>query len=42
LSHEELLELRERYVAAVGPEPPKLIEHNENVEARDDSTSIDR
>ena len=26
LSHEELLELREKYVAAVGPEPPKQIE----------------
>ena len=30
LSHEELLELREKYVAAVGPEPIKLIEHSEN------------
>ena len=30
LSHEELLQLREKYMAAVGPEPTKLIEHNEN------------
>jgi hypothetical protein len=30
LTHEELLQLREQYVAAVGPEPTKLIEHSEN------------
>ena len=30
LNHEELLRLRETYMAAVGPEPIKLIEHNEN------------
>jgi len=30
LSHEELLQLREKYGAAVGPEPRRLIEHNEN------------
>src|SRR6185437_3045416 len=30
LTHEELLQLREKYVAAVGPEPTKLIEHSEN------------
>jgi hypothetical protein len=29
-SHEELLQLREQYMAAVGPEPMRLIEHNEN------------
>ena len=30
LTHEELLQLREQYMAAVGPEPMRLIEHNEN------------
>ena len=36
LSHEELLRLRETYMAAIGPEPTKLIEHNEKEVARDD------
>jgi len=30
VSHDELLQLREKYVAAVGPKPMRLIEHNEN------------